>query len=131
MRKTALITLVLSSLLFFGCNTGTSKKNNSGSKSENMESRTQHNQEVHAMINVSGSCEMCKDRIEKTALEVQGVTLASWEMDNQTLHLHYNPEKTTEDEISKALAVVGHDTDKYKADQATYDALPSCCKYRE
>ncbi|MFA6854485.1 MAG: copper chaperone, partial [Bacteroidales bacterium] len=30
-----------------------------------------------------------------------------------------------------ALAAVGHDTDKYKADQATYDALPSCCKYRE
>ena len=64
MRKTAIITLVLSSLLFFGCNTGTSEKNNSGSKSENMESSTQHNQEVHAMINVSGSCEMCKDRMK-------------------------------------------------------------------
>jgi len=32
--------------------------------------------------------------------------------------------------ISKALAAVGHDTDRHKADDAVYEALPGCCHYR-
>jgi len=35
------------------------------------------------------------------------------------------------DAISKAIAKAGHDTDTYKADQAVYDQLPGCCKYRQ
>ncbi|MDD4632200.1 MAG: copper chaperone, partial [Proteiniphilum sp.] len=39
-------------------------------------------------------------------------------------------EKTSPDDIAKAVAKAGHDTDKFKADQAAYNALPECCKYR-
>ena len=142
MKTTILATFALSTLLFIACNSGSSGKNNSApnNEMEHMETGTQHNEtdhmtaggdhEEHAMLNVKGKCEMCKDRIEKAAKEVGGVSFASWEMEKHVLHLNYDPEKTSLDDIAKAVAKAGHDTDKFKADQATYDALPDCCKYR-
>ena len=142
MKTTILATFALSTLLFISCNSGSSDKNNSAPNNgmEQMETGAQHNEtdhmtsgeahEEHAMLNVKGKCEMCKDRIEKAAKEVGGVSFASWEMEKQVLHLNYDPEKTSLDDIAKAVAKAGHDTDKFKADQATYDALPDCCKYR-
>lgn len=85
----------------------------------------------HAMLAVQGLCEMCKDRIEKAAKSVIGVNTASWNLNTKQLHLDFDPAKTSVDAVSKAIAKAGHDTDKYKADKATYDALPSCCKYRD
>ncbi len=85
----------------------------------------------HAMLTVQGLCEMCKDRIEKAAKSVSGVTSASWDLKTKQLHLDFDPAKTSVDAVAKAVAKAGHDTDKYKADKATYDALPSCCKYRD
>ncbi|MDD2589947.1 MAG: efflux RND transporter periplasmic adaptor subunit [Fermentimonas sp.] len=92
-------------------------------------SNTSENGE-HAMLTVQGLCEMCKDRIEKAAMGVNGVGVASWDLKTKQLHLNLDPAKTSVDEIAKAVAKAGHDNDKYKADQATYDALPACCKYR-
>lgn len=135
MKKVILATVVLSTVLFISCNSGSSNKNNQTANNETEHAHSHHAttdgaHEEHALLNVKGSCEMCKDRIEKTANGVEGVTLASWDAEKQVLHLHYNPEKTSIDNIEKALANVGHDTDNYKADNATYDALPGCCKYR-
>ncbi len=132
MKTILYLTIVVSSFLLISCNSGSSSKNNSAhnKETEHMETGAQHN-EKHAMLNVKGSCEMCKERIEKAAQEMKGVTFASWELENQVLHLNYDPDKVTEDEIAKVIAAVGHDTDKYKADQATYNALLACCKYRD
>ena len=85
----------------------------------------------HAMFYVGGSCEMCKDRIEKTAKAVSGVLGAVWNQSDQELHLDFDPEKTSVDDVSKAIAAVGHDTEKYKADNSVYEALPACCFYRD
>ena len=143
MKTTILATFALSTLLFISCNSGSSGKNNSApnNEMEHMETGTQHNEtdhmtaggdhEEHAMLNVNGKCEMCKDRIEKAAKEVEGVSFASWEMEKQVLHLNYDPEKTSMETISKAIAAAGHDTDKNKAPDEVYNALPACCKYRE
>jgi membrane fusion protein, copper/silver efflux system len=83
----------------------------------------------HSMVKVAGSCGMCKDRIEKAALSVEGVQSASWDMDAQTLHLDYNPQKTDTDKIQQAIAKVGHDTEKHKASDSIYKELPECCLY--
>ncbi len=85
----------------------------------------------HAMLTVQGLCEMCKDRIEKAAKSVSGVISASWDIKTKQLHLDFDPAKTSVDAVAKAVAKAGHDTDKYKADKATYNVLPSCCKYRD
>ena len=80
-------------------------------------------------IKVSGKCESCKARIEKTA-KVDGVTKAEWSVKTKMLTLVYNPMKVKNDDIQKRLAAVGHDTQKYKATDKAYNSLPGCCKYR-
>jgi len=85
----------------------------------------------HAMLMVQGLCEMCKDRIEKTAKGISGVYSATWDQKTRELHVDFDKEKTNMDAVSKALAAVGHDTELYKADDKIYNALPACCKYRE
>lgn len=84
----------------------------------------------HASMHVEGNCEMCKETIEKTAKAIDGVATAEWDLKKKQLHLDFDAKKTNIDAVSKAMAKVGYDTDKYKSDQATYDALPACCKYR-
>lgn len=83
-----------------------------------------------SIIKVLGECEMCKDRIEKAAKSVAGVSVANWDVKTKMLHIAYNPTKTNKDAIQKIIAKVGHDTEKYKASDRVYNELPSCCLYR-
>lgn len=80
-------------------------------------------------IEVNGNCEQCKKRIEKAAYSVSGVKSADWHIDDHTLHLILNEEKTSVAAVKKAIAKVGHDTNEEKATQENYDNLHSCCKY--
>jgi len=82
-------------------------------------------------INVAGKCGMCETRIEKAALAIDGVTKADYDLKAKTLSVTFDEKKTSVDGIEKAMAVVGHDTDKYKAEDAVYNKLPGCCKYRK
>jgi hypothetical protein len=77
---------------------------------------------------VSGKCGMCKDRIEKTAKE-EGATTAAWDSKTQMLTVTFDPSKTNKDALSKKIASVGHDTEKYKAPDDVYENLPACCHY--
>jgi len=79
---------------------------------------------------VYGNCAMCKKRIE-TALDHKGVKLAKWDTKTKDLEVVYNNEKITEMQIHEIVASVGHDTDKVKAKDEVYAALPFCCLYRD
>lgn len=83
----------------------------------------------HASVKVAGNCGMCKDRIEKAAKSVAGVSSASWEAETQTLHLNFDPQKTNVDAIQKAVAEAGHDTETHKTPNAIYEELHGCCQY--
>jgi periplasmic mercuric ion binding protein len=77
---------------------------------------------------VWGNCDLCKARIEK-AVTVEGVTNADWSTKTKLLTVTFDPSKTSKDALSKKLALVGHDTEKYKATGEVYANLPGCCKY--
>jgi copper chaperone CopZ len=77
---------------------------------------------------VLGKCDMCKTRIEKT-VKAEGATSASWDSKTQILTVTFDPSKTNKDALSKKLAAVGHDTEKYKAPDDVYAKLPGCCHY--
>jgi len=83
------------------------------------------------IFKVSGKCDMCKDRIETAAKSVNGVMKADWNIEKQMLNIDFDPSKTNSDEIQKAIAKVGHDTEKYKAKDEVYNKLPECCLYRK
>jgi len=79
---------------------------------------------------VRGNCSMCKARIEKAATSLAGVGVATWEAETQLIQLEYDPEIIDIKEIHKAIAKVGHDTKKAKANDEIYDNLPPCCLYK-
>lgn len=77
---------------------------------------------------VWGKCDMCKERIE-SAVKAEGAATASWIEKTQMLTVTFDPLKTNKDGLSKKLASVGHDTEKYKAPDDVYAKLPGCCHY--
>lgn len=79
---------------------------------------------------VNGACGMCKQRIEKTAKQA-GAATARWDLKTHRLTITFDISQTSSDSIQQAIAVAGHDTEKYRAEDATYEALPDCCLYRE
>jgi Cu(I)/Ag(I) efflux system membrane fusion protein len=99
-----------------------SMMNTSQSPNKNME---------HASFMVSGLCELCKDRIEKAALSVNGVSNAFWDVNKKEAEIDFDVTKTDKLSVQKAIANAGHDTETFKADDKTYNALPECCLYRK
>jgi membrane fusion protein, copper/silver efflux system len=79
---------------------------------------------------VSGNCEMCKDRIETAAKSVKGVSSATWDMKTKLINVEFNNSVTSSDNIQRAIADAGHDNSKYKASDEVYNKLPECCLYR-
>ena len=93
--------------------------------------RSETAKQDHQTIIVSGNCEQCKERIETAAKSVSGVSSADWKASDKMLHVQFDASKTSSDAIQKAIAKVGHDTEKFKASDAAYKELPECCKYRK
>jgi len=81
-------------------------------------------------FHVSGNCDMCKERIETAAKSVKGVLKAVWNVDTKKIKIEYNSMETSIIDIQKVIAKAGHDTEKFKTDSKTYNALPACCLYR-
>jgi periplasmic mercuric ion binding protein len=82
-----------------------------------------------AEVKVSGNCSSCKSRIEK-ALKIKEVKSAKWNQKTKILSVAYLSPAITLDSLEQRVTAVGHDTEKYKADDKVYAGLPSCCLYR-
>jgi copper chaperone CopZ len=80
---------------------------------------------------VYGNCGMCENRIEKAASALDGVSKADWDKETQMLEITFDDRKVKVDDVHQAVAKAGHDTEKVKADDEVYNALPACCLYRE
>lgn len=79
-------------------------------------------------VKVYGNCGMCKTTIE-TAGNSKKVSKVSWDKDTKMATLTYNPNKTSQDEILKKIALAGYDSDKFLAPDDVYAKLPACCHY--
>lgn len=77
---------------------------------------------------VYGNCSMCEKRIEKAA-KATGVSVADWSEETQMITVTFDSSKTSLQQIHKAIAATGHDTEKEKAPDAVYNKLPGCCLY--
>lgn len=86
-------------------------------------------QTIEAQIKVLGLCGMCKERIERAALSVRGVRSASWDQKKNLLTVSYRSSRASQEEIERAIAKAGHDTQNFITDEHTYKNLHHCCKY--
>jgi len=91
--------------------------------------QTEKRKSAEYTIAVSGNCGMCKKRIEKAAYSVKGVKSANWHPEGKDVHVIIDERKTTIEEVHKAISKAGHDTDKVKTDDQTYEKLHHCCQY--
>lgn len=79
---------------------------------------------------VHGVCGGCEKRIEKAALKA-GAIAADWNKETKILEVTYKTKKVRIDDLKKAVAGVGHDTDSCTATDQAYGNLPECCRYRD
>jgi outer membrane receptor for ferrienterochelin and colicins len=82
-------------------------------------------------IKVFGSCEMCKDRIEHAAINVIGVSSATWDQETKLLSYEADASLFQIKELHLAVAAVGHDTELVTAKNEVYNSLPMCCNWRK
>ncbi|HIG89647.1 MAG: cation transporter [Flavobacteriaceae bacterium] len=80
---------------------------------------------------VNGVCGMCKDRIEKSCIKVEGIKMVNWNLDNRQIKVIYNKKKIDLPQIHSFIASMGHDTDMITASEKSYNSLDECCKYRD
>lgn len=100
-----------------------------GFTAEAQEKETKKNKNAKYDIEVNGNCGMCKKRIEKAAYSVKGVKSAEWHQEHHDVHIILDERKTSIEDVHNAIAKAGHDTNKVKADDETYENLHHCCKY--
>ena len=92
-------------------------------------SLTSFSQSKTTDFKVYGNCGMCKSRIEKAA-KIDGVTSAEWSQETNMLTLKYDTQKVNLDDVHQKIADAGHDTEKVRAQDDTYNSLPACCLYK-
>ena len=85
------------------------------------------NKNAKYTFEVNGNCEQCKKRIEKAAFSVSGVKSATWDIQSHQLSLIINEEKASVEDVKRAVAKVGHDTETVRASDEDYAGLHSCC----
>ena len=78
---------------------------------------------------VRGNCGMCKTTIEKAATNLDGVSSASWNVDQKTIVVSFDSSSMNEMSIHDAIAASGYDTEKVLANLDAYNNLPGCCQY--
>ena len=78
---------------------------------------------------VYGNCGMCEKRIEKAASSLDGVSKADWDKETKMIEITFHSDQVKVDDIHKAIADVGHDTENETAKDEVYSDLPGCCQY--
>lgn len=110
--------LILAVLIFFA-----------GFSVQAQEKTVKKSKNKEVIIKVSGNCEMCEKRIEKAAFSVKGVKSAEWHVDCQDIHVYIDENKCSKEDVAKAIANVGHDTNLVKASDEVYEKMHNCCQY--
>jgi copper chaperone CopZ len=80
------------------------------------------------VVKVYGNCGMCKSKIEKAANQ-KNISKAEWNEETGIATITYDEKQTNKDVILKKIALVGYDSDAFKATNTAYNKLPGCCQY--
>lgn len=85
---------------------------------------------VSYSFRVEGECGMCQDRIESTAMELDGVISAEWDIQSKIMDVIIDENVISISALRRSIAMAGHDNGNFLAPDEVYDNLHGCCKYR-
>ena len=83
---------------------------------------------ITVTVRINGDCDMCKTRIDKAG-SVKGEAAVDWDTDAKTARVTYDSTRTDLDAILQRVALVGYDTERFRATDSAYRKLPGCCQY--
>ena len=78
---------------------------------------------------VKGNCKMCKKTIETSAMSLDGVHKANWNVKTKQIDLTYDDQLVELMTIHNTIAASGYSTELVDLNQEAYDNLPLCCQY--
>jgi len=78
---------------------------------------------------VYGNCGMCKKTIESSLSDVDGVSVAEWDVKSEQMTVSFNADKISLDDIKQKIADVGYDSESHRAKDVVYNELHGCCQY--
>jgi copper chaperone CopZ len=73
-------------------------------------------------------CETCGGKLEKELIFEKGIKRIQLDPANNLITVSYNPSKTNENAIRKAIAALGYDADEIPADVKAQNKLDDCCR---
>lgn len=79
-------------------------------------------------IKTSSQCEDCKVRIEKNMAFEKGVKFVELDVETKIVTIKYREDKTSPEQLRKAISKIGYDADDVEADPVAYEKLPRCCQ---
>ena len=80
-------------------------------------------------IKVFGNCNMCKEKIEGSLKEKDGITAKNWDKKTKLLVVTYDAAKISKEQIGQKIADVGYDNQYATATEKAYKKLHSRCQY--
>jgi mercuric ion binding protein len=122
-----LYSLILGLSLIIGMSTSLSAQSGTDKSASASSAKSVAGDQTLTLV-VAGVCEMCKARIESTAMDVSGVKKAEWDVKTDTLVL-VGSSKMDIQKVADALAKAGYRSELAKADEKGYKKLPACCQY--
>ncbi|MBX0334533.1 cation transporter [Pontibacter sp. HSC-14F20] len=90
--------------------------------------QAQSGNEKTIQIKTSAVCDMCKKSLEKAMAYEKGVKKSNLDVDSKMLTVSFDPKKTNEDKIRKAVNDTGYDADDKPATPRAYNKLDDCCR---
>lgn len=85
--------------------------------------------EKEITFKVYGNCEMCEKTIEGSLKDNPAVSSVDWDTKSKMVKISYDPKKIKENELHKAIALSGYDTELETGNDQAYKGLHECCKY--
>ncbi len=82
----------------------------------------------HLDIRTSTVCDMCETTIEENLIYEKGVKSVNVDLAHNSIHIEYDPKKTTPDAIRTAVTKLGYYADDLPGDEKAFKNLPACCQ---
>ncbi len=79
-------------------------------------------------IQTTAICEMCKERIESSLGELDGVLDVRLDLTTKKVKIKFDDSKQSTASLRAAIANIGYAADDVLADRAAFEALPGCCQ---
>ena len=126
MKNIVVLSLLFAAVACFG---GNPHEQHARQKQTEKQTPSNSVRSTHVMISLpTMQCSTCAETIQKAVEKVEGVQSVSVVLKDKMAHVEFDPAKTNQEKIEKAIAAAGYDANETKRDEKAHAKLPKCCQ---